>query len=102
MRELARGLDLRFGYAYTDAELTEFRELVVFGTGIFDFAIELGVVGSLEHTTGIHRQGLVYRQSSTKLVEFIPFCRLDQVIRVFQVFLRPIATKVIVVLKREP
>ena len=37
--ELARGLDLRFGYAYTDAELTEFRELVVFGAGPFDFAI---------------------------------------------------------------
>ncbi|MEM8995441.1 MAG: TonB-dependent receptor [Acidobacteriota bacterium] len=36
--ELARGLDLRFGYAYTDAELTEFRELV-FGPGPFDFAI---------------------------------------------------------------
>ena len=32
-------LDLRFSYAYTDAELTEFRELVVFGAGPTDFFI---------------------------------------------------------------
>ena len=32
-------LDLRFSYAYTDAELTEFRELVFFGPGPADIAV---------------------------------------------------------------
>ena len=75
------------------ADFVGFREAVDEIKGILDVAVQLGVIRSLQNAAGIDRQGLILRQRSTKLIEYLAIGFFDEILGMLEIFLKTEASK---------